>query len=342
MNEKKNINNHIKTIKEISNTINKKIKIMEICGGHTNSIMKYGIRDILPKNIELVSGPGCPVCVSSGFDIDSMIELAHNNIPIATYGDMLKVPGSKYNLEDARAKGAKVFEIYSTIEVLKLKEKYPNIVFFGIGFETTAPMTTLLLKNNICVYSVHKLVIPAVKVLVNKNSNINGFLQPGHVSTVIGTMPYKEIKIPQVISGFSAEQILRSLTVLLKLIKENNKTIINAYPEVVSKFGNKNAQKKLKKYFKIVDSEWRGLGLIKNSGLEVKNDKLNAKIKYKNIFKNVKIVKNTKCKCGEILMGLMQPKKCPLYKIKCTPNNPLGACMVSNEGSCAISYRYNK
>lgn len=315
---------------------------MEICGGHTNTIMKYGIREILPNDIKLISGPGCPVCVSSTSDIDNMTEMAMNRIPIATYGDMLKVPGSKYSLDDARAKGGKIFEVYSTTEVLKLKETYPNIIFFGIGFETTAPMTTLLLQNNVCVYSVHKLVPPAIEVLMQGKVKIDGFIQPGHVSTIIGTQPYEKFKIPQVISGFTPERIMRAISVLIELIKDNKNIVINGYPEVVKEEGNKNAQKLLKKNFNICDSEWRGLGILPNSGLEVKNKELNAKIKYKEILDKVSEPKKTACRCEEVLKGLIEPIECPLYKKICTPDNPQGVCMVSQEGSCAISFRYGK
>lgn len=343
LDEKKIIEKHLENINSNAKKLKRNITIMEICGGHTNTIMKYGIRELLPKNIKLISGPGCPVCVSSQFDIDCMIELAHKGIPIATYGDMMKVPGSKYSLEDAKAKGGKIFEVYSTTDVLKLKNDYPNILFFGIGFETTAPMTAFLLENKVTVYSVHKLVPPAMNALISDNDIlIDGFIDPGHVSTIIGLSDYEKIKIPQVVSGFYPEQIIRAISILVELILKKENIIINGYPEVVKKEGNLVAQKLLKKHFYVSDSEWRGLGNLPKSGLEVLDDKLNAKIKYKPILSKVGTPLKTGCRCGEILKGLIEPDMCPLYKKACTPSNPVGACMVSDEGSCAIYYRYDK
>jgi hydrogenase expression/formation protein HypD len=342
MEEKKILQDHIHQIKKTAEKLDHPITIMEICGGHTNIILKYGIRDLLPDNIRLISGPGCPVCVSSQHDIDCMIELANQNIPIATYGDMMRVPGSNYSLEDVRAMKGNVKEIYATTEVLSLKKKFPDIVFFGIGFETTAPMTTFLLEHDIMVYSVHKLVPPAMKLLLDGQVRIDGFIDPGHVSTIIGLKPYQDIHVPQVITGFTAERILRGIRILVELIYEKKNMVINAYPEAVHINGNKIAQQKLADHFYIADSEWRGLGYLPKSGLEVKKDKLNAKIAYADIIKKVPMPKKTLCRCGEILKGLIEPMECPLYRKICTPDNPQGSCMVSDEGSCAISYRYGK
>lgn len=331
---------HLENIKRNSEGL-RNITIMEICGGHTNVIMKYGIRELLPKNIKLISGPGCPVCVSSQKDIDCMIELAHKGVPIATYSDMMKVPGSNYSLEDAKAKGGKIFEIYSTSEVINLKKKFPDIVFFGVGFETTAPMSAYLLENKVCVYSVHKLVPPALKALISGDLKIDGFLDPGHVTVIIGKKAYEGIDVPQVIAGFSPEQILRAISLLVEIIKDKKNIIVNGYPEAVTYLGNVKAQKLLEKHFYIKDSEWRGLGVLPMSGLEVKDDKLNAKIKYKDILRKVPVPKKTACRCGDVIKGLIDPISCPLYKKVCTPQNPIGACMVSEEGSCAIFYRYD-
>lgn len=329
---------HIENIKRNSKGLGN-ITLMEICGGHTNVIMKYNIRSLLPKNIKLISGPGCPVCVSADTDIDCMIALARKGIPIATYSDMMKVPGSSHSLEDIKAKGAKVFEVYSASEVIELKKKNPEIVFFGVGFETTAPMTAYLLENNTCVYSVHKLIPPAIKTLINGEVKIDGFISPGHVSVIIGEKAYEGIKIPQVISGFKPEEILRAISLLVELIKNKKKIIVNGYPEAVTYQGNIKAQKLLDKHFYICDSEWRGLGKIPLSGLEVRNDKLNAKIKYSKILKNISPPKKTACRCGDVIKGLIDPVSCKLYKKVCTPQNPVGACMVSEEGSCAIYYK---
>lgn len=333
------LNKHVERIKDVALEIGDDITLMEICGGHTNVIMKHGIRDILPGNIRLISGPGCPVCVSSQYDIDCMIELARRGVPIATYGDMLKVPGSRYSLEDARALYGKVFEVYSGTEVLKLKEEYPDIVFFGIGFETTTPMSAYLLENGVCVYSVHKLVPPVIRALLSGDVKIDGFIDPGHVSTVIGVQPYRSVEVAQVISGFTPERILRAISVLVELIRDGRSVVVNGYPEVVKEEGNKKAQKIIYDQFYVCDTEWRGLGVIPRSGYEVRNDELNAKVKYGDIVGGVPVPKETGCRCGDVLRGLIEPSHCALYGKSCVPDDPKGACMVSDEGSCAIYFR---
>lgn len=340
MDDKFLIDSHLRQIKSVAKEIGRTITLMEICGGHTNVIMKYGIRNILPGNIRLISGPGCPVCVSSQHDIDCMVELAMSGIPVATYGDMLKVPGTRYSLEDARARGAKIFDVYSASEVLNIRKDHPDIIFFGIGFETTAPMTAYLLKNNVAVYSVHKLVPPALSILSAGDMRIDGFIDPGHVSTIIGVKPYREIKIPQAISGFTPERILRSIRFLVELIRDSNISVINCYPEAVTEDGNTSAQHLIDSNFIVSDSVWRGLGTLPMSGLEVRDDALNAKIKYRSILERVPMPEKTACRCGEILKGLIEPKDCPLYKTACSPGTPKGACMVSSEGTCSISFRY--
>ncbi len=310
------------------------ITIMEICGGHTNVIMKYGIRDLLPKNIKLISGPGCPVCVSSQEDIDFVIELAKKGIPIATYGDMMRVPGTISCLEDEKAKGAKIIEVYSASEIIGMKD----VVFFGVGFETTAPMTAYLLSKGIKVYSAHKLVPPAIAALMKGDVMIDGFINPGHVSTVIGSDVYQPV-VPQVITGFSPEQILRGLEVLLAMIRKGEKKVMNAYPEAVKREGNRKAQELIASHFKVGDSRWRGLGIIKDSGLQVRDSSLDAK----KLFKvELPQQKETGCRCGDVLRGILEPSRCPLFGNSCTPDEPIGACMVSSEGSCAISYRYSR
>ncbi len=307
--------------------------LMEVCGGHTRVVIESGIRSALPKNISLVSGPGCPVCVTSQRDIDFMVALAKEGVPVATYGDMMRVPGSVGNLEEARSDGAKVTVITSTTDATLTKEH----VFFGIGFETTAPMAAYLLKKGIPVYSAHKLMPPAISALVT-DTKIDGFIAPGHVSTIIGSNAYQNIPVPQVITGFTPEKILHSIYLLLLEIKNNQKRVINDYKEAVTPEGNTAAKKLMHEEFIIVDSEWRGLGTIENSGLDVRDDALNAKKIYKDVFRKVPEPKKTACKCADILRGKITPKMCPLYSKSCTPNNPEGACMVSLEGTCRIYY----
>jgi hydrogenase expression/formation protein HypD len=337
MEDKRLAHEHIKRICSIARKLGH-VTVMEVCGGHTNLIMKYGIRRLLPSNLRLISGPGCPVCVSSQSDIDCMIELANNGVPIATYGDMLRVPGSSGSLEQARASGAVVHEVYAATEVLGLREKHPDIVFFGVGFETTAPMTAFLLQNGVTVYSVHKLIPPALAVLAH--SGISGFINPGHVSTVIGVAPYRGIRMPQVIAGFTPERLLRALSMLLELLLEGRKAVINGYPEAVREDGNRKAQRMLRKHFRVGDSEWRGLGILPQSGLEVTNVRLNAKKVYRDLLGHLPEPKDSECRCGDVLKGLIEPVECPLYRKSCSPESPQGACMVSEEGSCAIYYRH--
>lgn len=331
-------NIYIQKINEIAKSMGH-IRIMEVCGGHTNTIMRYGIRELLPKNIELISGPGCPVCVTSQHDIDCMIAIAKESIPVTTYGDMLRVPGSnKESLETIRAKGAKIVTVYSAMDALK----YPDHVFFGIGFETTAPMTAFLLSKGICVYSTHKIMPPPMKIIASGELNIDGFIDPGHVSTITGSNMWNEIMIPQVICGFKPDQMIRGIYKLILSIKNNQNIVINDYPEAVTASGNVSAQTLMKKEFKIADSNWRGFGVILNSGLDPIDDQLNAKIKYKKILDKV-ISKEIKgCMCADVVKGLCSPNDCKLFRIKCNPQNPIGACMVSEEGTCSIYFKYGK
>lgn len=314
-------------------------RIMEVCGGHTHTIMRYGLRGILPENIKLVSGPGCPVCVTSQHDIDCMIELALSGVKVATYGDMVKVPGSKMSLEDARARGADIQVVYS---VDQLKEK--DRVFFGIGFETTTPMTAKLLKDGFMVYSAHKTMPQAMKALT-KETKIDAFIDPGHVATITGSKEWEKMKlgIPQVIAGFSPEAIMRAVCLLLEMIKENKAGVVNDYREVVFPEGNTAAKKLVSKTMKQYDSEWRGIGVIKGSGLVPRRKELDARLVFASELAKVKSFRKSACRCGEVVRGLIEPNECPLFAKTCTPDNPQGACMVSEtEGACAIAYVYGR
>ena len=329
----------IKKIEELAKDMGT-IKIMEVCGGHTNTIMRYGIRDILPSNIKLISGPGCPVCVTSQHDIDCMIELAISGEKVATYGDMTNVPGTKMTLRDAQANGADVKTIYSIDQIIEEKDR----VFFAVGFETTTPMTAKLLENGITVYSAHKIIPPAMKILTSE-MDIQGFIDPGHVSTIIGSDVWSDlgINVPQVISGFKPDQLMHATYLLLKLIKEGKTEIINDYPEVVFGSGNLIARELIEKTLKVVDSEWRGMGILPMSGLTPIDEKLDARIIFKELFDTVVSVENPDCICGQIVRGLKEPSDCPLFGTVCTTENPLGACMVSeSEGACGIAYKYGK
>lgn len=337
----------LKKIDRLSDEIGKEINLMEVCGTHTQVIGRYGIRNILPKNINLITGPGCPVCVTAQKDIDAIVSLALEGMPVATYGDLLRVPGKFGTLDEAREKGARVFGVYSTEDALELIKDNSDLVFFGLGFETTAPMTAWMIKRayrsrwwKLSVYSAHKLFLPAVKALLDSEEiRIDGFINPGHVSAVIGESPYYNLHAAQVITGFEERDILEGVLMLLKQVKNNEKKVENQYTSVVKKNGNKNAKKLIDDVFETADGDWRGFGVIPNSGLEIrrKYEKLDAKKKYKNILDKIDFSKSgdpAGCKCGEVIRGIMSPKQCPMFRKICSPDSPVGPCMVSVEGAC--------
>ena len=316
------------------------VRIMEVCGGHTNTVMRFGLRDVLPPNVRLISGPGCPVCVTSQHDIDSMVELALSGVPVATYGDMINVPGTKMSLVDAQNLGADVRMVYSIDQIISEKER----VFFAVGFETTTPMTAKLLSAGIRVFTAHKVMPPAMRVLTQE-MNLDGFIDPGHVSAIIGSDVWgtMDIPLPQVISGFKPDQLLHAILPLLGLIKNREIRVVNDYPEVVFPDGNPIAKRMIRETLKPVDAEWRGMGVIPLSGLAPIDERLDARLIYADLFKDIVSVEHPECRCGEIVRGLVEPRRCPLFGTVCTPENPKGACMVSDsEGACAIAYKYGK
>lgn len=345
----------IQAIKNISLNLGE-IKIMEVCGTHTVSIFRNGIRSLLPKNIKLISGPGCPICVTDSYDIDKAIWLSmQKDVILLTYGDLFKVPGSKESLSSVRANGYDIRIIYSALDCIKIAKENPSkrIVFIAVGFETTAPGTAVLLQKahkdnckNLSVFSLHKTVPFAIeKLLESKDIKLNGLILPGHVSSITGVNPYnfisRKYKIPAVISGFESLDILESLLLILKMIKSSKPEIKNQYGRVVSKEGNKEAQSMINIFFDKADVNWRGLGVIKNSGLLLnkKYDQFNAEKNFKINVK--KSLENKACKCGEIIQGLKLPKDCKLFGNICNPQKPVGPCMVSSEGTCAAYYKYN-
>ena len=342
--QKKSAQELIKKIHNVAAGINRTVQLMEVCGTHTQVVSRHGIKNLLPKNVRLLTGPGCPVCVTAQEDIDAIIHLAISGIPIATYGDMLRVPGYFGSLEDVKARGGKVFSVYSVEEVLVLKKEYPNIVFFGIGFDTTAPMTAKALEYGLMVYSTHKRFLPAMDALLEMGQiNIDGFISPGHVSAIVGSKSYEHMNVAQVITGFTIEDVLIGVYMLLRQISEQRKDVENEYVRLVTTDGNLIAQKALNESFKISDGNWRGFGMIPNSGLEVKDDALNAKVQYADIIKKIDFSKSKKptgCKCGEVIRALITPKQCPMFGKICTPEKPYGPCMVSDEGACNAEYRF--
>ncbi|MBI5207369.1 MAG: hydrogenase formation protein HypD [Candidatus Firestonebacteria bacterium] len=350
-----------KILQNILTLISKKIlkrsySFMEVCGTHTMSIAKFGIRDILPENIKLLSGPGCPVCVTPQEVIDAIIELAKNkNVIITTFGDMMRVPGSKISLEEERIHGAQIRIIYSPEELLGLASSYPEkeIVFIGVGFETTSPSVASVIKKalqnkikNISVFTAFKIIPPALRAILNHPKiKIEGFILPGHVSTIIGSHAYdfipEEYGIPGVISGFEPIDILLSISILIEQCNTKKFSIENEYIHGgVTAYGNKTALALLDEVFTIGTDNWRAIGDIKDSGLFFREKYKMFDAKHKFNIKVPDIKHPSKCICGNILLGLALPTECKLFGLKCTPAKPVGPCMVSTEGSCAAYYKY--
>lgn len=329
----------------------KPVKFMEVCGSHTMAIGHWGIRKLLPKSISLISGPGCPVCVTPSSVIDSLIDL--KDVTIATFGDLIRVPGNKGTLEQARANGLDVRIVYSPMEALEMaREK--ETVLVGIGFETTIPgiaytimeASRLNLKN-FSVLPAFKLVPPALDALLSaKDTNVDGFILPGHVSVIIGSDAYKllpeKFGIGGVVTGFEPLDILVGIKKLIQQIKLQKPKIENEYSRVVSKEGNKQAQKIIYKVLEKEDALWRGLGWIPMSGLGIREEfsRFDAIKKYGIEITDTE--KQTGCRCGDVLKGNIIPPECPLFGNVCKPNNPIGPCMVSSEGSCAAYYKYER
>ncbi|MCR5833449.1 MAG: hydrogenase formation protein HypD [Selenomonadaceae bacterium] len=331
------------------------LRFMEVCGTHTVSIFRSGIRQILPPNIELVSGPGCPVCVTDDDYIDKAIAYSKKeNFIVATFGDMLKVPGSRSSLAAASAEGGNVRIVYSPMDCLKLAEENPDkkVIFLAIGFETTAPTaaaTVLAAKSrgikNLFMLSSQKLVPPALRMLLSdKQVKVDGFLLPGHVAVVIGSDSFQfltdEFKIPSAVAGFEAEEILIALISLLEQIDGGKIHVANDYRSVVKAEGNLSAQKILSQVYEVADTSWRGIGEIPSSGLRMRDDF--AAFDIERVYP-VEIETNTKksaCRCGEVLRGIIYPTACPLFGKACTPLHAIGACMVSVEGVCAAWFKY--
>jgi len=345
-----------KIIQHIKKTSQKKIRLMEVCGTHTTSIFRNGIRSILPETISLLSGPGCPVCVTAQNEIDTFIELAKlDDVIIATFGDLIKVPGAHSSLQNEQAKGRDVSVVYSTFDAIDIAKKNPDkkVVFLGVGFETTAPTIAAsilsaheLNLNNYFVISAHKLLPPALFTLAeNPETKIDGFILPGHVSVIIGVKAYipfyEQYNFPCVIAGFESVDILQAILMLTKQIEDNAAKLENSYQRAVTFEGNPKARSTMNAVFETTDAAWRGLGNIPLSGLKIRKEY--AAFDAQKVF-GIKLAESEDpkgCACGEILLGLKIPPQCPLYKNKCTPVQPIGPCMVSSEGTCAAYHRYH-
>jgi hydrogenase expression/formation protein HypD len=336
--------------------IEEPITIMEVCGTHTMSILKNGIKELLPKNIKLISGPGCPVCVTDEGYIDTAIELSkRENIIITTFGDLIRVPGEKSTLQKEKAIGRDIRVVYSPLDALTIAKENPNkeVVFLAVGFETTAPIIALSIFNakkqgikNFSVLNTIKTMPEAMKSLVlNDEVKIDGFLCPGHVSTIIGVKPFellaKEYNIPLVIAGFEAVDIVAAIYRLVQMKINGEAKVENLYNRVVKYNGNENALRMINEVFYSSSSQWRGLGKLEGTGLSFNDDYISFNANKKFNIKNIKSKILKGCLCGEILRGLKEPKDCKMFKTLCNPLNPVGPCMVSEEGTCAAYYKYS-
>jgi len=347
----------INVINKLMEKINRPVKLMEVCGTHTVAIFRHGIRGVIPKEISLLSGPGCPVCVTPIKDVDIAMAISKTDgFVLTTFGDMMRVPGSKrQSLFHAQAEGANIHIVYSPMDALELalKHKDKKVVFFATGFETTSPSIAGTLfeaeragAKNFYIYSAHKVVPPALKALLSSpDLKIDGFILPGHVSAIIGTAPYEflasDYKIPSVVTGFDAEDILTSIMMLMTQTAEGRAAVEIQYTRVVKPEGNRKAVTLINEYFEPCDANWRGIGVIPGSGLALKANKARLDI---NRVLNIQVPDSQEpkgCQCGQVLRGIKIPTDCKLFGKTCTPEHPVGACMVSTEGSCAAYYKYS-
>ncbi len=331
------------------------IYLMEVCGTHTVSIARNGFRSILPDGISLISGPGCPVCVTANADIDAIIALSRvPNVIIATFGDMKRVCGSTSSLSDEQAAGRDIRVVYSPLDALKLAQENPSreVIFIGVGFETTTPLIAAAIKRasalglqNFSVFCAHKTVPATLNVLVSDPEvKVSAFILPGHVSTIIGKTPYgflaSKYHIPAVITGFEPIDLLSSFYLLLKMLSDGEAQIINDYPRCVADEGNTVAQQAISEVFEPCDACWRGLGMIANSGYRLKKEFANFDAMTRFNPQVEETIEPKGCSCGDVLRGIITPKECPLFDTACNPEHPIGPCMVSSEGSCAAFYKY--
>jgi hydrogenase expression/formation protein HypD len=342
-------------IHKISKELEHPVKIMHVCGTHEHTLAEYGLRspEIIPKNVDVIAGPGCPVCVCPAEDVDRAIALTKkDNLILTTFGDMIRVPSTFSSLSKEKAEGADIRVVYGPADAIKIAQENPNkqVVFFAIGFETTAPLLALEIHNsppeNFTVLSTHKIVPPAMELMIKlPDFKLDGFICPGHVAAIIGMEPFIKFSemhnFPNVVAGFEPNDMLLAIYIMLTQIKNKESYAINEYSRVVRREGNKTAQNYMKEVYETVDSKWRGIGIIPDSGLE-----LSSKYKEYDALNRFEIPPIESqdipagCSCHLVLVGKKKPNQCPLFGKKCTPINPIGPCMVGNEGSCRIAYMY--
>ncbi len=348
-------------VKDLSRQLHKEVcspvRLMEVCGTHTMSIFRHGLRDLFPQDLTMVSGPGCPVCVTSQKEVDAFVAMAQMpGVVIATFGDLIRVPGTSMSLNTARANGAQVEVVYSPTDALRIARTRPEetVVFLAIGFETTIPGVAATVKethrlgvDNLKFFVAHKVMPPALEALMSDpDLQVDGLLCPGHVSTIIGMQAYeplaREFGIPCVIAGFEPADILRGLLLLVRQINNGRSEVENAYPRAVLPSGNRRAQETIYEVFEPTDSNWRGLGVIPGSGLKLREEYSHLDALKALDIELQEVPEPKGCKCGEILKGKLIPTDCPLFATRCDPLNPVGPCMVSTEGTCAAYFRYGR
>lgn len=342
-------------VDKIRETATAPVKFMEVCGTHTVAIARNGLREVMPDTITLLSGPGCPVCVTANPDIDVAIEIGRQpGVIVTTFGDMIKVPGSRSSLQKEKAAGRDIRVVYSPLDALAIAEEHPDshVVFLGVGFETTAPTIASAIQEaerrgleNFSVLSVHKTVPEALRALVNDPEvQITGFILPGHVSAIIGLEPYRflaeEYGVPSVIAGFEPVDVLQAVWMLAKQVAEGRAEVEIAYKRGVLPQGNPTAISKIVEVFEPIDAEWRGIGVIPGTGLGIRERyaKFDASKRVPVTPEPPREIPG--CQCGDVLRGVTLPFECRLFGKGCTPEHPIGPCMVSSEGSCAAYYRY--
>jgi hydrogenase expression/formation protein HypD len=342
-------------IRDAAGAIGRPVRLMEVCGTHTMAIFRAGLRSLIPEDVRLLSGPGCPVCVTPMGYVDAAVHLSQRrDVTVTTFGDMVRVPGTESSLERERGRGADVRIVYSPLDALRLAEERPDrkVVFLGIGFETTAPAAAVTLLEaqrrgvrNFLLFSGHKVVPPALRALLASEAvALDGFILPGHVSVVLGAAPYefipKEYRRAAVITGFEPLDILQAVLMLLRQIAEGRPRVEIQYSRVVRPEGNLAARRAMAECFEPRDAEWRGLGVLPVSGLGVREEFGEQDAVRALGVETREGREPAGCRCGEVLRGLIEPEECPLFAVRCTTATPVGACMVSSEGTCAAHFNF--
>ncbi|MFA5111716.1 MAG: hydrogenase formation protein HypD [Desulfobaccales bacterium] len=335
------------------------VTIMEVCGTHTMAVARFGLKSLLPPGVQLISGPGCPVCVTAQIDLDAFLALGQEpDTVLVSFGDMLRVPGTRTSLEGLRAQGADVRVVYSPLDAVELARETPakQVVFFGVGFETTMPATALAIQTaagygleNFSVWCVHKTMPAALKALLASGEvRVSGLLCPGHVTTIIGTEAYDFIPaqfgLPCAVTGFEPVDVLLGVESILRQLKEGKPGVDNVYTRAVQVPANPRARQLLAEVFAPDDAPWRGLGVIPGSGVRIRETyaRFDARERFPQVWEGLTPPPPSACRCGEVLRGVLRPMECPLFGKACTPAQPLGPCMVSSEGACAAAYRYER